>query len=181
MGRLIYVMGPSGVGKDTLLEAVRPVLSPAGVQFAHRYITRPASTEGERHIPLTPDEFAWRAEHGFFALHWGSHGLRYGVGIEIDWWLAHGASVVLNGSRAHLATALQRYPKLCCIVIEADPSLRRERLARRGREDPKHVAERLDHTPVYSVPPSVPLERVDNSGPIARAAHDLIEAIRGMA
>jgi ribose 1,5-bisphosphokinase len=81
---LIYVMGPSGCGKDSLLRYARARLAgdPA-VVFAHRYITRAAAAGGENHVELTPAEFATRLRKHLFALTWESHGHAYGVGIEI--------------------------------------------------------------------------------------------------
>ena len=42
-GQLVYVMGASGSGKDSLLQALRPRLRGVPVAFARRYITRPLS------------------------------------------------------------------------------------------------------------------------------------------
>ncbi|HEY3597757.1 MAG TPA: phosphonate metabolism protein/1,5-bisphosphokinase (PRPP-forming) PhnN, partial [Paraburkholderia sp.] len=82
-GRLIYVMGPSGAGKDTLLHFARDHVAGAPVVFAHRYITR-STGSGENHIALSIDEFEARSALGLFALEWSSHALRYGIGIELD-------------------------------------------------------------------------------------------------
>lgn len=117
---LIYVMGPSGAGKDALLAFARERVG-ASAMFAHRYITR-AFGDGENHIALTHDEFASRAEHGLFAMHWESLGLRYGVGIELDAWLARGVPVVVNGSRQHALAALARYPDARFVHIDAAPA-----------------------------------------------------------
>jgi len=72
--KLIYVMGPSGAGKDSLLGFARERIG-AQVMFAHRYITR-AVGEGENHIALSHDEFTSRLSYGLFAMHWTSLGLR---------------------------------------------------------------------------------------------------------
>ena len=96
-GRLFYVVGASGVGKDTLIRYAREALEGSdAVVFAHRYITRPAESGGENHIALTMAEFMLRERHGLFAMTWESHGYRYGVGIEIDRWLAAGLTVVVS-------------------------------------------------------------------------------------
>jgi ribose 1,5-bisphosphokinase PhnN len=58
-GRLIYVMGPSGAGKDSLLGFARDRLKAEPILFAHRYITRP-SGNGEAHVELTVEEFEVR-------------------------------------------------------------------------------------------------------------------------
>jgi ribose 1,5-bisphosphokinase len=64
----------------------------ARVMFPHRYITRPVG-DGENHIALTHDEFLARMTNGLFSLHWESHELRYGIGIEVDAWLSRGLPV----------------------------------------------------------------------------------------
>ena len=49
-GEFVGIMGASGSGKDSLLQALRPRLRGVPVAFARRYITRPLSAKGERHI-----------------------------------------------------------------------------------------------------------------------------------
>ena len=64
-GSLVYVMGPSGAGKDSVLGRARVLLPPkAPVVFAHRYITRPADIGGENHVAVTRAEFAMRRAYG---------------------------------------------------------------------------------------------------------------------
>lgn len=98
-GQLVYVMGASGSGKDSLLQALRPRLRGLPVAFARRYITRPLSAKGERHIAVSPERFAAMAASGEFVMDWQSHGLRYGIGKGIETTLAHGHVVLMNGSR----------------------------------------------------------------------------------
>jgi ribose 1,5-bisphosphokinase len=178
-GRLMDVMGPSGAGKDTLLAYARQHLAGHGTFFAHRYITRPAAAGGENHVALTDEEFTLRSDAGLFALEWSSHRLRYGIGIEIDTWLAHAQCVVINGSRGHLGSALQRYPALRPILIEAAPEVLAMRLAARGRETAGEVLARLARQPDFDVPAQTGLVRIDNSGLLADAGAALIRALRG--
>ena len=82
-GPLVYVMGPSGAGKDSVLGRARAMLSiDLPVVFAHRYITRPVDAGGENHVALSHAEFALRRAHGLFAFHWQAHGNDYGIGLE---------------------------------------------------------------------------------------------------
>ena len=46
-GRLIYLIGPSGSGKDSLLDAARPRLAERGCRIVRRVITRSAEAVGE--------------------------------------------------------------------------------------------------------------------------------------
>ncbi len=129
MPNLIYIVGASGVGKDALIAyAARHLNGSLPVLFVHRYITRPATEGSENHVALSPEEFRLRKEKGLFALDWESHSLYYGVGREIDIWMEHGFFVVVNGSRQYLPAAMERYPDLVPIIIEADASIIRRRL-----------------------------------------------------
>ena len=63
-GRLIYLMGPSGAGKNSLIALIKhkaelPLLLPS------RYITRPVNaTELEQHQFMTPEAFAAAEQAG---------------------------------------------------------------------------------------------------------------------
>ena len=151
---------------------------PAGapVAFAHRYITRPADSGGENHIALTPEEFSLRLSKGFFSLYWESHGLRYGVGREIDFWIADGLRVVVNGSREYFPQALTRYPSMVPVEITADREVIVWRLASRGRETPAQAGERLRRGVALRVD-HPGLVRIDNSGPLEVAGEKLLSIL----
>ncbi|MEH2919623.1 ribose 1,5-bisphosphokinase [Samsonia erythrinae] len=167
MARLIYLIGASGCGKDSLLTALAPQASARQLLIAHRYITRPASSGGENHIALSKHDFLYRQQRGLFCLSWQAHQLYYGVGIEIDLWLEKGLSVIVNGSRAYLPQAEARYgPSLLplCLTVPAD--ILRQRLQQRGRENAEQIQERLQRADDYQsvLPPTC--VRLPNSGPL---------------
>ena len=84
--RLIYLMGASGSGKDTLLRLLRAQLrADEPVIVAHRYITATAAPARTRCGSRKMNSRG--ASAGGFALRWSSHGLRYGIGVEMDAWL----------------------------------------------------------------------------------------------
>ncbi len=140
---LFYVMGPSGSGKDSLLRALHARLGPDDrVVVAHRYITRDADAN-EASVSLSAEEFQRRAGLGCLALHWRSHGLHYGIGLEIEQWLARGLKVIVNGSREYLPHAVARYPNLCAVHVRVKPEALGERLRQRGRESEEAIAQRL--------------------------------------
>ncbi|HTJ95355.1 MAG TPA: phosphonate metabolism protein/1,5-bisphosphokinase (PRPP-forming) PhnN [Pararobbsia sp.] len=176
-GRLIYVMGPSGAGKDTLLAFARARLAGSSVLFAHRYITRTADAGGENHVCLSDEEFDTRAALGLFALAWQSHQLRYGIGIEIDAWLERGCTVVVNGSRGHLTEAVERYAQLEAVLIDASPTVLAARLTARGRESLDQVQARLARRVALDVPPGVPITTIDNSGLLEEAARRFLDRL----
>ncbi|CAH2902310.1 phosphonate metabolism protein/1,5-bisphosphokinase (PRPP-forming) PhnN [Paraburkholderia phenoliruptrix] len=179
-GRLVYVMGPSGAGKDALLGFARKRLAGEPILFAHRYITRP-SGNGEEHIALCVEEFAARSLLGLFALEWSSHSLRYGIGIEVDAWLARGCTVVVNGSRQHLHHALARYPRAEVVHVDAAPHILEARLGARARESAEQVAARLARHAPFTLPDGVRCESIDNSGELEDAGHALIAFLKSHA
>lgn len=181
MANLYYVMGASGVGKDSLLRYARSHLPPeSGVVFAHRYITRAANAGGENHIELSEAEFNQRLASGCFALHWRSHGANYGIGQEINHWQDIGLSVVVNGSRAYLGQAAQRYPDLVPILITASDEQLRSRLENRGRERGHALEQRLQRANLLDAQVDHPrLMCIDNGGKLERAGSQLLTILTG--
>ncbi|MDR1546313.1 MAG: phosphonate metabolism protein/1,5-bisphosphokinase (PRPP-forming) PhnN [Deltaproteobacteria bacterium] len=171
---LVYVMGPSGAGKNALLDAVRDV---EGVTVAVREVTRPAEP-GER--SLSPAEYEEALAAGRFVLHWRCHGLGYGLGRRELEPLKAGQIVVVNGSRAHLPQALKIFPDLQPVLIGCRPEELAARLKRRGREDEAGQAERLARAARrFELPASPPTAFIDNSGPLEDAAAELRALLRG--
>ena len=124
-GRLLYLVGASEPGRDSLVAYARDHLGEAyPVMFAHRYITAPAATVEDSCIVLSKEEFALRNRHGLFAMTWQGNGRSYAIGREINYWLATGLSVVVRGPREHLAEALTAYPDLIGIWVTAEPGTR---------------------------------------------------------
>ncbi len=177
---LFYVMGPSGSGKDSLLRALRDRLKPADpVVIAHRYITR-AADANEASVALTADEFHRRIDHGCLAMHWQSHGLHYGIGVEIEQWLARGLKVIVNGSREYLPDAAARYPKLCAVHVRVKPEVLAVRLRNRGRESEGAIARRLARaTQPFDVPAGCKLIEIDNSGDLKDSADAFASLVTG--
>ena len=157
---LVLVVGPSGAGKDTLLDAARVALARnQHVRFVRRVITRPTEAGGEAHEAVTEAVFATRT----FALAWQAHGLRYGIPIDIATDLTAGRVVVANVSRGVIADAAARFP-VRVIEITAPPDILAARLAARGRETAADVAARLART--VALPGEVPIETVMNDATI---------------
>ncbi|TNV16450.1 ribose 1,5-bisphosphokinase [Buttiauxella sp. B2] len=150
MSKLVWLMGPSGSGKDSLLTALRQQENNQ-LLVAHRYITRAADAGCENHIALSEKEFTQRQKQGLFALCWQAHHQSYGVGIELDIWLDSGFDVVVNGSRQHLSQARARYgDALVPICLHVSTDVLRKRLEQRGRETAPQIEQRLQRAALYA-------------------------------
>ncbi|MDN0082848.1 phosphonate metabolism protein/1,5-bisphosphokinase (PRPP-forming) PhnN [Crenobacter sp. SG2305] len=177
-GRLWYVLGPSGAGKDSVINYARERLgAEACVLFAHRYITRPADAGGENHVALRPDEFALRERAGLFVLTWHRNDLSYGIGIEVEQWLVRGLDVVVNGSRSALPLAERRFPRLIPLWIGASSEVLAQRLAARGRESEEQIHQRLAEAGAFSPPTNARV--LLNDGELAEAGETLLAWLRG--
>lgn len=179
-GCFIGVVGPSGAGKDSLIDAARRHFGDDGpVVFARRVITRPAGAGGEDHVALEADAFQDAAAAGAFALHWQAHGLRYGIPIEVDAAIARGATAVANLSRSVIDDVRHRYENRRIIVVTADTDVLARRLAARGRESAEDIAQRLRRAP-YGLPSGEDVVVIGNNGSLEAAESAFIEAVQGV-
>jgi len=177
-GKLFYVIGASGVGKDSLLRYALQRLEGEPVVFAHRYITRPVELQGENHIQLSEAEFKKRLDQGCFKFDWQSHGLHYGVGIEVDYWLGKGLNVVMNGSRAYLEDAIAKHPDLITLLVKVEPALLRQRLVERGRENEQQIDKRIQRATEFSNLSAPNMHIIENNNELAVAGDKLIDLLK---
>jgi ribose 1,5-bisphosphokinase len=172
---LILIVGPSGAGKDTLMNGARAALADdPRFRFVRRVITRPGDMGEEAHESVTEQAFELRREAGDFALTWRAHGLHYGIPADISIDLARGRVVVVNGSRAVVAEAASRFPT-SVIEIAAPANLLARRLAARGREDAVAAARRLSRA--VELPLPVDRQTVMNDGTIEAGVRKLLAAL----
>lgn len=151
-GTLFLIVGPSGVGKDTLIDGAKAVLAAnASFYFPQRFITRPQDAGGEDHLAIEPAEFEAKRLKGEFVLHWRAHGLSYGVAADIVARLEQGQHVVVNVSRTILDEARHRFSPLVVVTITAPSEIIERRLVARGRETASEIAERIARAASYDV------------------------------
>lgn len=181
-GRLFYLMGASGSGKDSILSGSRERLTCSGDYgdmrcfIAHRYITRRPELRGENHVWLSDQEFITRAANQAFSMHWRANGFSYGVGVEIDHWLAQGINVILNGSRGYLPSAMEKYSGVIVPVhIHVDPEDLRVRLIKRGRESSEEIEKRIERAKKLNDGLGSEVRTIDNNGSLSSAVDSFFE------
>lgn len=140
-GRLIAVVGPSGVGKDSVMDGICAAVP--DLHRVRRVITRAPELGGEDYQAVTSYEFETMAANGSFAVHWGAHDLRYGIPAEIKDKVASGVNCLANFSRKALSEAAEIFPHFLVLHITASPETLASRLAMRGRETEDQIAKRL--------------------------------------
>lgn len=172
-GTLVLVVGPSGAGKNTLIDGARCSLKgDARFVFARRIVTRPGHASGD--IAMAPEDFETARRRGAFALSWHAHGLAYGVPRDILKALEEGRCVIANVSRGVIAEAREIFPRIRVIHVDAPATLLRQRLAGRDREPADDQEERLRR--------AIPVEGDDveslvNDGPVDHAIDALVRIL----
>ena len=178
-GRVVLVVGPSGAGKDTILNEVRARLAgDPRFSFPRRIVTR-AANAAEDHDTVSATAFDAQLESGAFALYWQAHGLSYGIPSTIDEAVRRGASVVFNASRSVVPAVRVRYRSAAVVLIDAPLEVRAERLATRNREQARDVAARLERVAAGFTANDSDLV-IDNTGTPADAADALIAWLQAL-
>jgi ribose 1,5-bisphosphokinase len=180
-GVFIAVAGPSGVGKDTIINHARDELAgrPQFV-FVRRIITRRPDFRSEDHDALSPAEFEKARADGQFAVVWQAHGLDYALPASIDEDIAAGRIVVANISRQIIDELKARYAQFVLVVVSAHRDVIAARLKARGRESDAEIVARLNR---IAVEDTVRYEaiRLENSGPPERAGRRFVAILQAAA
>lgn len=179
-GVVVLVVGPSGVGKDAILSGARVRLkNQSRFWFPERVISRPPHGS-EKHVAVTPDAFERARLNGQFALSWFAHGVGYGLPGEIKDRVGEGDVVVCNASRTVVGFARKRYSNCSVVYVDCPVDVRAERLARRGRETPSEITERLERDGSQVTPETADVV-IDNSGPVEFAIEAFVSALQAVA
>lgn len=174
-GHLVLVVGPSGAGKDTLLDLVRAAtVSDTRIMVARRVVTR-ASTGAEDHDSLSHSAFDAAVAKGEFAIWWAAHGNKYGIPRAADDAIRAGRTVLCNVSRAVVAGSRERYARVTVVLVTAPEDVLRQRLAARARASDGDLGKRVARASEVQVVPDV---TIMNVGPMAQVGQKLLALTR---
>ena len=174
-GSFFAVVGPSGAGKDSLIDFARGRLATdPRFAFPARCITRPATAGGEDHIEIAPDAFAALRAEGGFVLDWEAHGLCYGIPAHIADEVEAGTSVIVNLSRGVVDDARRKFHRARVVHVTAPPEVIAGRLAARGRESKADIEARLRRASSAG-PSGDDVFRLDNAGSLEDAGTSLVD------
>lgn len=178
-GRLVYVIGPSGAGKDSLIGWLKNRLAaqPA-LHWSQRTIDRPHIAGDTQHEAVSTAEFLALKAQGCFALCWQANGHHYGIRTtELRALDAH-AWVVVNGSRAYLPELVRRYPNALVLHITAPVPTLRQRLLARGRESAQALEDRLQRVVACPVAAHVQILEFSNVGRLDACGQALLQTLQ---
>jgi ribose 1,5-bisphosphokinase len=174
-GRLVLVVGPSGAGKDRLINLARAFCADdAGIVFPRRVVTREASSSEDNDY-LGPDAFRVAQARGDFALHWEAHGHCYGVPRALEDDIRAGRTAVVNVSRTIVDAARRTYTDAVVVLVTAPPAVLAERLAQRARGSDGPIEARLGR----AVEDAAPDVTIINVGGAEEHARRLVNVVRG--
>jgi ribose 1,5-bisphosphokinase len=176
-GRLVLVVGPSGAGKDTLINLARTACAgDPNIVFPRRVVTRRASAFEDNEEMDVP-AFQRALADGRFALHWEAHGHSYALPRSIDDDIGAGRAVVVNVSRGVIDMVRRLYRNVVVVAITAPADVLVARLASRGRSSDADLGERLHR--VVDEGARVPDMTIVNVGDAGVHAKVLAKIIRG--
>lgn len=178
-GTLILVVGPSGAGKDTLLNGVvEHFAGESSVLLARRIITRPADSS-EAHEPVSEPEFLRREQAGEFMQTWRAHNLRYALPASLLDALSGGTMVLANVSRTVITTLAESWSDVIVVEVTAPIQDMEQRLSRRGRESDSDVQARLQRQ-VPRPETSLPWHRIHNDGSREQGIKRFVDIVQSL-
>jgi ribose 1,5-bisphosphokinase len=176
-GRLVLVVGPSGAGKDTLLDLAKAACADdRNIVFPRRVITREASAS-EENEEVSIGTFQEALTRGDYAMHWEAHGHCYAMSRAINDEIRAGRTIVANVSRTVIATMRRAYADVVVVSITAPPNVLAERIALRARSSDGKLESRLGR--VVEDASAAPDVTIVNISSAEYHARQLVRAIKG--
>lgn len=147
-GRVVILSGPSGVGKDTLIEAWQ-ALDPR----VERVVTvttrppRPGERDGVDYRFVSHERFEEMARTGAFLEHKEVHGQRYGTpAAEVERLVREGKIAILKIDVQGALEVMDKLPEATSVfVLPPDWEELERRIRSRGLDSPEAIERRLEN------------------------------------
>lgn len=177
-GVFVAVVGPSGAGKDTIIDYARRSLAEDHLfHFVRRVITRPSNADAEDHDTMNEADFAKAKLAGAFAHHWSAHGLSYGLPQSVRDEVGKGSVAIANVSRGILPELKRSYSHCTIVHITASFDVLARRLAMRGRENADEIKRRLMRAAPNACDPDDAI-MIDNSASVEEAGARFVAILK---
>ena len=173
-GTLYLIVGPTGSGKQALIDAVletRP-----DIRRAPLIVTADRSDNTCVVGAISPDRFLNLIRREAFALQWDSDGFRYGLTHDATKQLRDGQSLILSCDSFVIEKARELYPNVQTIFITARMDVLRRRLASMAYGSDTEIEMHLAQS-ARMRPKDDAMTTVDTSDSIAAGAKALMAAI----
>ena len=179
--KLIYVMGPSGSGKDSLMKWVMQHKEPdLNLRWAHRWVTRENNDHGGTDQFITNERFEELRSNHLLAMDWSANDISYGIeSAQLEFKHDH-ELIFINGSRAYFNHARSLYPELLAIHVSASLETLEGRLLARGRESEASIAKRLKRAELMAVEPDESILEVRNDGELERSGQMVLTYLQNL-
>ena len=170
--KIVLIVGPSGVGKDTLLRSAKQKLE-NNLNFVNRYITRKPD-ENESNFYLDSYAFELLKNNSFFISTWQAHTNYYGIAKNS---ILNGVNII-SISRSKIKDFENIYDKVYTINITVEKEILRQRLENRGRESKEQIGARLNRT--YEKIEAKNLIEFNNCKDIETSTQEFIELLKSI-
>lgn len=170
--KIVLIVGPSGVGKDSLLKHAKKSLNNE-VNFVNRYITRkPDLNESNFYV----DDYAFEIlkHNSFFISSWKAHNNFYGIAKSS---IETGLNII-SISRSKIKDFENTSNNVFTINITVPKEILQKRLENRGRETKSEIKERLNRS--YEKIDATNLIEFDNTKPLEQSSEEFIKLLRNL-
>ncbi|MFW9906567.1 MAG: hypothetical protein ACFFFH_19830 [Candidatus Thorarchaeota archaeon] len=176
---LVFVVGRSGSGKDSIMRNVASALKleDIPVHVLQRHITRlPDKTEESLYV--SEEEFLRKKSQKEYIISWYIYDNWYGCPQKpLKKALRRGEIVLVNASRSILYDAKEKYPRSKIVLIDAPDKVAEARIKIRGREDSNHLFERFTRMQ-KKIDMPFPDKIIQNEGDLDLAVQELRDYLR---